>query len=117
MTTKSTFFGVVVQCEYTFRTLLKDTLLLTRAVISPTAEPDAHARVILEIDKEAGPICELNGTDAISVPLNIQLFPGIDVGLTVRGNADVHITGYYEPAVDDSGEFVSAIPFQLPVKP
>ena len=117
MSAQSTFFGVVVPAEYSFRTLLKDTLLITRAVILPTADPDAHARLILEIGKEVAPICELNARDVTSAPLNVQLFPGTDVGFTVRGNADVHVTGYYEPAVDDSDVFIAPIPIKLPVNP
>ena len=92
-----TFFGTVIPAEFRFRTLLKDVLVLTRATIDPSAPANAHSRLILSIDKDVAPIAEVDGQMSTTVPLNIQLMPGVDIEFTVRGNAPVHLVGFYEP--------------------
>lgn len=97
-----TFFGLVLPDGLRFRTLIKDTLLLTRATIDPNAPADAKSRLILSIDKDVAPIAELDGASNITVPLNIQIMPGVDIEFTVKGNAPVHLVGIYEPVQSNS---------------
>jgi hypothetical protein len=115
MSIHSTFFGLVVQPSFQCKTLLKDTLLLTRAVIDPEASANAAARLILAIDKSKAPLCDLDGRDVLSVPLNIQLFPGVEIVFTVQGNCPIHVSGFYEPCVEqiDREPFAAARILQL----
>jgi hypothetical protein len=105
---ESTFFGIVVEPNYDYKTLLRDTLLLTRAVIDPNAQPGQTARLILQIDQSRGPLCQLDGGVITTVPLNVQIHSGADIVLTVNGDVPIHVTGFYE------ANFVEAAPQIVP---
>jgi hypothetical protein len=108
-TSASTFFGIVVDPVYQYKTLLKDALLLTRAVIDPSAQRDQTATLSLQINDGRGPLCQLDGSLVTTVPLNTQLHPGTDICFTVAGDSPIHVTGFYEPiAVEPQPAIVPA---------
>jgi hypothetical protein len=111
---QSTFFGLIVEPSFQYKTLLKDVLLLTRAVIDPVAGPDQTARLILQIDSSRAPICQLDGRSVTTVPLNTQIFPGVDVVFAVAGDVPVHVSGFYEPqTAGGSAQIVPASAYEL----
>ena len=113
MTCESTFFCAVVPFEHSFRSLLKDMLIITRATIDPAAGPADRARLVLQLGNDTAPICDLDGKNITSVALNIPVFPGVDITFTVRGTANIHVTGFYEPKTDRVSPFMSTIPLKI----
>ena len=73
-----TFFGLLVKTGFDYKTLLKEELLLTRAIISPDAEPNQTASLFLKTDGKRVPLCHLDGSTITTCPLNITLFPGME---------------------------------------
>ncbi|KAK8898624.1 peptidylprolyl isomerase fpr3 [Tritrichomonas musculus] len=97
---ESTFFGLVINPNFDYKTLLKDDLLLTNAVIDPDASPEQTARLLIKVDNTRVPLCQLDGSRITCVPLNIQLFSGAEVVFNVAGDSPIHVSGFYTPQND-----------------
>lgn len=111
---ESTFFGLVVNPNFDYKTLLKDDVLLTNAVIDPEALPEQTARLLIKVDNTRVPLCQLDGSHVTCVPLNVQLFSGVEVVFNVAGDCPIHVTGFYSPQNDtEPPEFISAPGFDL----
>ena len=111
---ESTFFGLVVNPNFDYKTLLKDDVLLTNAVIDPGASPEQTARLLIKVDNTRVPLCQLDGKRVTCVPLNIQLFSGVEVVFNVAGDCPIHVSGFYSPQNEaESTDFMSTPGFDL----
>ncbi|OHT09538.1 hypothetical protein TRFO_21593 [Tritrichomonas foetus] len=113
-TIESTFFGLVVNPNFDYKTLLNDDVLLTNAVIAPEALPEQTARLLIKVDNTRVPLCQLDGSRVTSAPLNIQLFPGVEIVFNVAGDCPIHVSGFYSPHIStEPPQFISAPGFDL----
>lgn len=92
----SSFFGAKVVPNNYYRGLIRDDLVITRAVIDPEAPETAHSRLFIQIEKTEGPVADLYATQNVSVPLNIHVSAGFTLTLRVAGDAPVHVSGYFD---------------------
>lgn len=107
-TVESSFFGLVIKPKYQYKTVLRDELLLTRAIIDPSSTPDQKATLFATIDNRLVPLASLDGATITSLPLNTQLYPSTEIKFKVTGDVPVHVTGYYSPSVrSDPPDFIS----------
>ena len=90
----STFFGLVLKPGFEYKTIVKEDLIVTRAVISPEAEPKQTARLLMRTDGRRVPLCHLDSTNVTTCPLHVYLFPGMECIFTVAGDCPIHITGF-----------------------
>lgn len=93
---ESCFFGLEVQCGMRCSTTLEDNLMITRAVISPSADENSLARLFLKIKHREVPLCQLTATET-TAPLNILILAPEEIGFRVAGNTNIIVSGYYVP--------------------
>lgn len=94
---ESTFFGLIVNPNFDYKTLLKDDLLITNAVIDPEAAPEHTSRLLLKVDNKRVPLCQLDGRNVTCTSLNISLLSGAEIVFNVSGDCPIHVTGFYSP--------------------
>ena len=112
-TQESTFFGLVVNPNFDYKTLLHDDLLLTNAVIAPEASSSQNSRLLIKVDNNRVPLCHLDGSDVTYAPLNVQLFAGNEIVFNVSGDVPIHVSGFYTPHESDAIQFVAAPGYDL----
>jgi hypothetical protein len=95
---------------FQYKTLLKDSLLLTRVVIDPGASGRDFSLLVLGLEKSRAPVCQVDGSEVLSVAVNIQVLAGVEIFFSVQGSAAVHVSGFYEPCFEDEDRelFVSS---------
>lgn len=110
----STFFGIVIKPNTQSQTQLKTDLMLTMAVIDPSAGPNDVSRLIMILDQnDAAILCQLDGSEVTSMGLNIQILSGVSVSFKVAGNAPIHLSGFYPP--ESEGNSVPYCSNNIPV--
>lgn len=97
---ESTFFGVVVKPGFVFKSLFKDELFLTKAVIDPEATAEQTSRLFINIDHKNMPICQLDGQNILQAEFFVQIYPGMEVILTAVGDCPIHLSGFFPPSRD-----------------
>ena len=100
----STFFGIILNPGFEYKTLLMDELVITRAIIDPAIEEiNKTSRLYVKIDKKRIPICQLFSGESSSCQLNIAIQKGEEISFDVVGDCPVHVSGYYAPMEYDAG--------------